>query len=101
MATHLNNENFETEVLNSDLPVLVDFFATWCGPCQMLSPTIEEIAGEADGFEVGKVDIDESPELAQKYGIMSVPTLLVIKDGKETARSVGAIPKAQILDMLK
>lgn len=93
-------ENFEQEVLNSDKPVLLDFWATWCGPCKMVSPIVDEIAEENTEIKVGKVNVDEQGELAQKFGVMSIPTLLVIKDGQVATRSVGAKPKTAILKML-
>lgn len=99
-ALELTAENFEQEVLKSDKPVLVDFWASWCGPCKMLSPVIEEIADEHAEIKVGKVNVDEQPELAQKYGVMSIPTVLVIKDGEEVNKSVGAVPKQQLLDLI-
>ena len=83
----LTRDNFETEVLNSTLPVLIDFYADWCGPCRMLGPVIDEIAEEAADFKVGKVNIDEQPELATKYQVMSVPTLVVIKLGASSCFS--------------
>ena len=92
--------NFEEEVLKSEQPVLLDFWATWCGPCQMLKPVVHEIAEEAEGFKVGAIDVDEEQELAVKFGVMSIPTLIVIKDGKIANQSVGVRPKAQILSML-
>ena len=97
----LTRDNFETEVLNSTLPVLIDFYADWCGPCRMLGPVIDEIAEEATDFKVGKVNIDEQPELATKYQVMSVPTLVVIKDGEITNRVTGVTPKQKILDMIE
>ncbi|MCI9415698.1 MAG: thioredoxin [Clostridiales bacterium] len=101
-ALTLNNQNFEQEVLKADKPVLVDFWAPWCGPCRMVSPVVEEIAGEhADRVKVGKVNVDEEPELAAKYGVMSIPTLIVVKDGKIVSTSVGAKPKQAILGMLE
>lgn len=96
----LTRDNFETEVLNSTLPVLIDFYADWCGPCRMLGPVIDEIAEEATDFKVGKVNIDEQPELATKYQVMSVPTLVVIKNGEIANRVTGVTPKQKILDML-
>ena len=101
MANIFTTANFENEVLNSDIPVLVDFWATWCMPCKMLAPTIEELAKEANGYKVGKVDIDKDPELAQKYRIMSIPTVLVFKNGKVAASAVGLQSKAKLLSMLK
>ena len=99
-AIELTSENFEQEVLQADKTVLVDFWASWCGPCKMLSPVIEEIADERSDIKVGKVNIDEHPELAQKYGVMSIPTVLVIKDGEEVNKSVGAVPKKALLDLI-
>lgn len=99
-AIELTAENFEQEVLQADKTVLVDFWASWCGPCKMLSPVIEEIADERSDIKVGKVNIDEHPELAQKYGVMSIPTVLVIKDGEEVNKSVGAVPKKTLLDLI-
>ena len=97
----ITEENFEAEVLNSDIPVLVDFWATWCGPCKMLAPTIAQIAEEKAGVaKVGKVDVDQQPKLASQFGISSIPTLMVFKNGKVTATSVGARPKAMIEGML-
>lgn len=101
MANIFTTANFEKEVLNSEVPVLVDFWATWCMPCKMLAPTIEELAKEANGYKVGKVDIDKDPELAQKYRIMSIPTVLVFKNGKVAATSVGLQSKAKLQAMLK
>lgn len=97
----ITEANFEKEVLNSDLPVLVDFWADWCGPCKMLSPIIAEIAKEYEGrVKVGKVNIDTEQELAVKYRVASIPTLVLFKDGQAVKRSVGAVPKGQIEAML-
>ncbi|MCI9603751.1 MAG: thioredoxin [Ruminococcus sp.] len=94
-------QNFEQEVLQSDKPVLVDFYADWCGPCKMMAPVIEEIAEEADDIKVGKLNIDNEMEIAQKYGVMSIPTLIVFKNGEEVKRDLGAKPKKAVLDMFK
>ena len=98
----LTENNFKEEVLNSEIPVLVDFWATWCGPCRMLAPTIAKIAEEQEGkVKVGKVDVDEQPELAVRFGISSIPTLIVFKGGQAVKTSVGVQPKAMIEEMLK
>ena len=98
----LTEKNFEKEVLKSDKPVLVDFWATWCGPCRMLAPTIAKIAEEQEGvIKVGKIDVDDEPELAAKYGIASIPTLMVFKNGEVVKSSVGVQPKPMIEAMLK
>ena len=97
----LTKENFESEVLNSDIPVLVDFWASWCGPCMMLSPVISEIAEELNGtIKVGKVNVDDEQELAMKYKVASIPTLLLFKNGKLEKTSVGFMPKNSILETL-
>lgn len=98
---HLTNENFENEVLNSDKPVLIDFWASWCGPCMMLAPVIEELGEEVTEAKICKVDVDRYPSLAEKYNVMSIPTLVLIKNGNEVAKSIGVKPKAEILEMLK
>lgn len=96
----ITNENFDQQVLQSAKPVLLDFWASWCGPCRMLSPVVDEIAQENDAIAVGKVNVDEQPELATRFGVMSIPTLMVFKDGKAVNTSVGVVPKAKILAML-
>ena len=95
----ITNENFETEVLKSEQPVLLDFWATWCGPCRMVSPIVDEIGDEVTDKKVGKVNVDEQPELAAKFGIMSIPTLLVIKGGRVTNKAVGVRAKEDILKL--
>ena len=97
----VNDNTFEQEVLKSNIPVLVDFYADWCGPCKMLSPTVDEVAAENDDIKVVKVNVDESQETAIKYQVMSIPTLVVIKNGSEVNRSVGVIDKEEILSMIK
>ncbi|MEG0752136.1 MAG: thioredoxin [Oscillospiraceae bacterium] len=93
-------ENYEAEVAKSNVPVLLDFWATWCGPCRQLSPVVDEIANERTDVKVGKVNVDEQGELAQKFGVMSIPTLIVLKGGEIAEKSVGVKPKAAILSML-
>ena len=97
---HINKSNFQNEVLDSEKPVLLDFWASWCGPCRMVSPVVDEIASERGDIKVGKVNVDEQPELAAQFGVMSIPTLVVMKNGKLANKTVGAKPKAQILAML-
>ena len=100
MALRINNENFES-VKNSSKPVLLDFYAEWCGPCRAVGPLIEEIAAERSDILVGKVNVDESPELAGAFKIYSIPTLVVLKDGKVINQASGARPKARILELLE
>ncbi len=99
-VTKISGANFDSEVLQSEKTVLLDFFATWCGPCKMVAPILEEIAEENDGVKVVKADVDEEGELARRFGIMSIPTLVIIKDGKEVNRAVGYKPKEDILALI-
>ena len=101
MIINITKENFESEVLKSDKKVLLDFWATWCGPCMMLSPTVDEVANEVSNIKFGKVNVDEQGELAQQFGISSIPTLVVVQDGKVVKQSVGLIPKSAILELLQ
>lgn len=97
MAIHFTDENFNEEVLASNIPVVVDFYADWCGPCKMLAPVIEALAGEMEGkVKIGKLNVDDSPETARQYGIMSIPTLLYIKNGEVVNKTVGVLSKAEI-----
>lgn len=99
-AISVNKDNFNQEVLNSDKPVLMDFWAPWCGPCRMVAPLVEEIAKERSDIKVVKINVDEEQELAMQFGVMSIPTLVVMKNGKVVNQVTGARPKAQILAML-
>ena len=101
MEIELNEKNFESEVVASDVPVLVDFWATWCGPCQMLAPVVAEIAQEREGkLKVGKVNVDESPELAAKFGVMSIPAIFLFKGGKVAAQATGFMRKDDLVARL-
>ena len=99
-AIDINKNNFQDEVMHSDKPVLLDFWAPWCGPCRMIVPIVEEIARERSDIKVGKVNVDEQPELASRFGVMSIPTLVVMKNGKIINQARGARPKNAILGML-
>ena len=99
-AITITKENFNKEVMQSEKPVLIDFWAQWCGPCRMLSPVVEEIAGEVSSVKVGKVNVDDCPELAEKFGVSSIPALFLIKDGKVVTKSVGVKSKQAILNMI-
>ena len=97
---HIDRNNFQREVLTSDRPVLLDFWAPWCAPCRMVGPILDEIAEERSDVKVAKINIDEQPELASQFGVMSIPTLMVMKEGRIVQQAMGARPKAQILSML-
>ena len=99
-AIHININNFQSEVLESEQPVLLDFWAPWCGPCRMVAPVLDEIAAERSDIKVGKVNVDEEPELAMQFGVMSIPHLVVMKNGKPVSQAVGVRPKSSILAML-
>ncbi len=96
----VTKENFETEVLKADKPVLLDFWASWCGPCRMVSPVVDEIAAARSDIKVGKVNVDEQGELAQQFGVMSIPMLVVMKNGEITNQAIGAMPRADIEALL-
>lgn len=99
-ALNITRSNFQEEVVQSDKPVLLDFWAAWCGPCRMVGPVVEEIARERSDIKIGKVNVDEQRELAEAFQVMSIPMLVVMKDGKVVQQAIGARPKAQILSML-
>lgn len=100
-TVEITSENFDQEVLKSDKPVLLDLWASWCGPCKMLSPIVDQVAAENDDIKVGKVNVDEQEEIAAKFGVTAIPTLLVFKDGKLVNQSVGFIPKDKVLALVK
>lgn len=100
MILNITKENFETEVLKSDKKVLLDFWATWCGPCMMLSPIVDEVSNEVENVKFGKINVDEQNELAQAFGISSIPALIVIQDGKIVKQSIGLIPKDKVISLL-
>lgn len=100
MVIKLTTENFEQEVLKAEQPVLVDFYADWCGPCQMMGPVVEEIAGEVSNAKVCKINIDEQMAIAQRYGVMTIPTFAVFKNGELVKKEIGALPKAVLKGML-
>jgi thioredoxin 1 len=101
MAVTITKNNYRSEVLDSKVPVLLDFWAEWCGPCRMVAPVIDQIGRETPNVKVGKINVDEQTELAQQFGVMSIPTLVVLKGGKVVNKAVGALPKQAILNLLK
>lgn len=98
---HVTSENYAQEVLNSEKTVLLDFFAVWCGPCRMIAPILEEIAEEREDVKICKIDVDQAMDIAAQFRVVSIPTLVVLRDGKVIAQSVGAIPKEEILELLE
>ncbi len=100
-VVNVTKQNFAAEVLQSDKPVLIDFWASWCGPCRMMSPVVDEIAEENDALKVCKVNVDDEPELAQKFNVMSIPTLVAVKDGETIGTSIGYQPKEAVLELFK
>ena len=100
-VVYVNKENYEAEVLKSEKPVLLDFYADWCGPCRMIAPVLDEIAAEHPEYKICKVNVDEQGELAEKFGVMSIPSLFVLKNGEVVNKTLGAQPKARLLDLLQ
>lgn len=100
-ALHITKENFEQEVLKSEVPVLLDFWAPWCGPCKMLTPVVEEIASEVSDFKVGKVNVDDESDLAMQFGVQSIPTLVVVKNGEVVNKAVGFQAKDKVLELVR
>ena len=96
----VNNDTFQEKVLNNSKPVLVDFYADWCGPCKMLAPIVEQVSNESDAYEVVKLNVDDAPEIAARYGVMSIPTLIVFKNGKIAGRTVGVQSKASVQNLI-
>ena len=92
----ITKENFDAEVMQADKPVIIDFWAAWCGPCQMMGPVVEELADEIQDVKFGKINVDEQPELAAKFGVMSIPTFIMMKDGEEVKKTMGAMPKSEL-----
>lgn len=101
MVVTITSDNFESEVLKSDKPVLVDFWAGWCGPCKMLGPIVDQLAADHPEYKVGKVNVDEQQQLAAQFNVMSIPTVLAFKNGEKVAQSVGFVPKEKLLELLK
>lgn len=99
-VVYVNKDNFESEVMGSDKPVLLDFYADWCGPCRMIAPVLDEIAAEHPEYKICKINVDENGELAEKFGVMSIPSLFVLKNGEVVNQTMGAQPKARLLDLL-